>query len=160
MTPKYVLTSDKHLDGGGRPVYLVPVVNPEGALQYPRVSACAQSALVSISKSEDGEITAELKAGLASKGWALLADEFRADNRESVWLRFVEWMKAGPMCRKDGRVAPWPEKYLPTGVIARRRGYAPTTAAPEEIVIPELDALQAEPPAAEALPASGRRRAA
>lgn len=156
---KYVLTSDKHLDGGGRPVYIVPIVNPEGAVKYARVSACAQSALVAISKSEDGEVSAELKPGLASKGWALLADEFRADNRERVWDRFVEWMKAGPMCRRDGRAAPWPEKYLPSGVLARRRGFTPQTAAPEPIVIPELDGAD-EAPAAEALPASGRRRAA
>lgn len=98
-----------------RPVWIVPVVNPNGAIKYVRISQLAESAIVQAdwgyNHFEDGRVRAvSLRPGFAEQGWSLLADDFHADNLDRVWERFRQWMLDGPMCKQGGRVAPWPDK--------------------------------------------------
>ena len=130
-----------------RPIWLVPVVNPDGVIKYVRTNSHIQSALVTLSrrdnrKLEKGEVPdmdVTLRPGLEDKGWSLLADLFHQDNMDAAWAAFQKWMAAGPMAVEGGEVRPFPSKYLPSGVEKRKARSAAHQKAPMEITIPELD---------------------
>lgn len=143
-----------------RPVWIVPVVNPNGTLKYVRVSQLGESPIVKASWAYntfgDGRVqSVSLAPGLAEMGWSLLADDYHADNLDHVWRRFRQWMQEGPMCKPGGKVAEWPAKYLPSSVIERRTGKAAHLAPPAPIVFEDLDARDAD-----AAPAPRKGRAA
>ena len=147
-----------------RPVWIVPVFNPNGTIKYVRVSQLAESPIVqaewAYNTFRDGRVRAvSLRPGFAEKGWSLLADDFHADNLDRVWERFRQWMLDGPMCQPGGRVADWPAKYLPSSVTQRRTGKAPHLAPPAEIVFEDLDARIAAGESAQSAETQAPKRA-
>jgi hypothetical protein len=130
-------------DIGKRPIYIVPVCNPSGVLKYVRVSPNITSALIQVMSEDNGHLNMSLRTGLSEKGWALLADLFTEDGIEPAWEAFKKWMLGTHMAETQGKVKPFPSKYLPQGILDRRAGVALHQAEPDEITIPELDSRPA-----------------
>ncbi|MCY0985978.1 hypothetical protein OV203_02480 [Nannocystis sp. ILAH1] len=133
-----------------KPIWLVPVVNPEGAIKFVRANQFIQSALVTLTpanrdrrtKQAPGELPTmdvQLKPGLAEEGWAFLADLFHEDRKDAAWPVYQEWLLNGPMGRVGGDPRPFPPKYLPAGVAKRKARRAEHQAPAADIQIPELD---------------------
>lgn len=148
MAKKIVEKWISYKDAAGRYMWIVPIVNPEGVIKYPRVSPVVQSAIVTCKWHDpDGKAPAlmavQMQSGMDDRGWAFIADEFSAVDAVAAWTAFCEDMSEGPMCIEGSKRRPFPEKYLPQGIKDRRMGIADHQALPDEIVIPELDAREA-----------------
>lgn len=133
-----------YIDKAKHGVWIVPVCNPDGVVKYVRVTPQINSGIVDASFTKDEMsprmMNVRLRGGLEEKGWAFMADLFRDDNAMTAWDTFRNWIANGPMCKEGATAKPWPDKYLPSGVIDRRNGAATHQSEPDEIVIPEMEA--------------------
>lgn len=132
-----------------QPIWLIPVVNPQGTIKYIRANAYIQSSIVRLeaTSEKDSEgfpvMSVQLKPGLEAEGWSFLRDLFVAEGPEGkrYWHAFQKWVKAGPMGTEGGQVKPWPDKYLPAGVKQRKERAAAQALEPAEIELDALDEL-------------------
>ena len=136
---KWIVTSDP----GGRPVWVVPAVNPSGSIKYLRVATSICPAILVTTFDERHMnprlVDVALKQTLVDEGWSLLADLYREDAMPAGWTAYQKWMKSGPMMGQGASTAkPFPEKYLPTGIAERKAGKAEHQFVDDEIVIPEM----------------------
>lgn len=135
-----------------QPIWLIPVVNPQGTIKYIRCNPYIQSSTVRLESTDakDAEglpvVSVQLKPGLEAEGWSFLRDLFHAEGPDGVrwWAAFQKWMKTGPMGTEGGQVKPWPDKYLPSGVKQRKEKAAALQTGPADIELDELDELDLE----------------
>lgn len=131
-------------DAGKQAMHIVPVINPEGDIQYIRINPHLTSTIVGAIYQENqfGQLRlrgVELKMGLEDAGWCFVADDLAAHDMSVVWPHFQEWMKTTQMMGGKGPVKPFPEKYMPPGCAERKAGLAAHQTEALEISIPELD---------------------
>lgn len=136
---KWVTSSDL----SERKVWIVPVINPDGTIKYPRVSQHIGNSLIKAvydERSMDPRlVSVQLANGLEDNGWQLVADNFVENDMAAAWPAFQSWMRKTPMMGATEASAPWPEKYAPPGCAERKAGRAAHQVEAEEISIPELD---------------------
>lgn len=146
IVDKWVTASDP----GERKVWIVPVINPEGTIKYPRVSPHIGSSLFTVvydERSMDPRLVdVSLKPGLEAQGWEFVADDYAANKMHAAWPAFQNWMRTTPMMGATEAVKPFPAKYMPPGCAERKAGAAAHQYAEDEIVIPELDDRPAHTP--------------
>lgn len=130
-------------DDGERKFWVVPVINPEGTIKYPRVSPHTSNSLIKSVYSERSMdprlVGVQLAPGLEDHGWQLVADNYVENDMAAAWPHFQAWMRSTPMMGAGDAVAAFPEKYLPPGCAERKAGRADHQSKAEEIVIAELD---------------------
>jgi len=137
---KWVTTCDL----SERKVWIVPVINPDGVIKYPRVSPLIGSSLIEAVYDDRDPMhprlhDVQLKPGLVNKGWVLVADDYCENNLAIGWFTFQKWMRTTPMMGATEAVKPFPTKYLPPGVAERIAGAGRHQFEEDEIVIPEMD---------------------
>lgn len=136
---KWVTTCDQ----SDRKVWIVPVINPQGVIKYPRVSPHIGASLFTVVYDErtmDIRLAdVSFKPGLEAQGWAFVADDFANHDMSAAWPAFQKWMRTTPMMGATEPVKPFPAKYMPPGCAERIEGCARHQVEEEEISIPELD---------------------
>ncbi len=131
-------------DAGKQAIHIVPVINPDGDVQYIRINPHLTSSIVGALYEENqfGQMrlrAVELKVGLEDAGWCFYADNLAENDMAMVWPHFQEWMKSTPMMGGKGAVAPFPAKYAAPGCAERKEGRAHHQTEALEISIPEFD---------------------
>lgn len=131
-------------DAGKQAMHIVPVINPEGDIQYVRINPHLTSTIVSAIYEENqfGQVRlrgVELKMGLEGVGWRFVADDYAENDMSVVWPHFQEWMKSTPMMGAKVPPKPFPAKYAPPGCAERKAGLAHHQTEALEISIPEFD---------------------
>lgn len=132
---------------GGRLLAILPVCTPDGILKYPRFGWGLTCPLLKAELEHDedsGKTTVsnvDIKAKLRDAEWATMAELFADDEGDDGprWRAFIEWLGRTSMCGSPNPTRrPFPERYLPSGVLSRRSGEL-ASLRDEEIVVPEVE---------------------